>query len=308
MSIAENDTLSSSRPDVAIVIVSFNTVDLLRACLRSIPDAVPPYSASVYVVDNASSDGSCEMVRSEFPEVRLFASERNLGFAGGNNVALEKASARHVLLLNPDTEAHPGSIATLIRFLDDHRDVGAVGPKLLNTDGTLQRNGARFPSVLREFLGVTGLRRIAMRRYELALGYGREDFDQLFEVDQVSGACVMAREEVLKNVGALDDRFFMFYEEIEWQHRIKGAGWKVYYVPDAVVTHHWMGSVKQESKRMTAELFRSQLLYYQKTAGPFAVLAIRGVMLIGLAKNSLLHAGVAIKRLLRRLKLIGAKS
>jgi GT2 family glycosyltransferase len=105
----------------------------------------------------------------------------------------------------------------------------------------------------------------------------------------------------------LDTRFFMFYEEIEWCHRIKRAGWKVYYVPKAVVTHHWMGSVKQHSRRMTAELFRSQLLYYQKTAGPLAVLAIRLIMVLGLAKNAFIHAGVGVKRQLRKVGLIGAK-
>jgi N-acetylglucosaminyl-diphospho-decaprenol L-rhamnosyltransferase len=293
--------------DAAIVIVSYNTVDLLRACLGSIPEAVAPYSSEIYVVDNASTDGSAEMVAAEFPDVRLTASKTNLGFSGGNNLILETVEARHALLLNPDTEAHRGSLATLVRFLDEHPDAGAVGPKLLNSDGTLQRNGAKFPTVLRELLGVTGLRRLAMRRYELSLGYGREDFDALAEVDQVSGACLMVRREALQKVGPLDARFFMFYEEIEWCHRIKAAGWKVYYVPEAVVTHHWMGSVKQESRRMTAELFRSQLLYYQKTSGPLSVLAIRLIMGAGLAKNALIHAGVGVKRRLRQMGLIGAK-
>lgn len=294
-------------PDLAIVIVSYNTVDLLRACLASLPAALGPYSSEIYVVDNASADGSAEMVANEFPTVHLTASKQNLGFAGGNNLVLGTVQARNVLLLNPDTEALPGSLATLVRFLDDHPDAGAVGPKLLNSDGSLQRNGAKFPTVAREFLGVTGLRRLAMRRYELAMGYGREDFDTLCEVDQVSGACLMVREEVLRKVGPLDTRFFMFYEEIEWCHRIKRAGWKVYYVPEAVVTHHWMGSVKQESRRMTAALFRSQLLYYQKTAGPLTVLAVRLVMWMGLAKNAFIHAGVAVKRQLRRMGVIGAK-
>jgi N-acetylglucosaminyl-diphospho-decaprenol L-rhamnosyltransferase len=108
-------------------------------------------------------------------------------------------------------------------------------------------------------------------------------------------------------VGDLDERFFMFYEEIEWCHRIRQAGWKVYYVANARVVHHWMGSVKQVSKQMTAQLFRSQLLYYQKTGGPLSVLAIRAVMGLGLAKNALLHAGVGVKRTLRRAGLLRAR-
>jgi GT2 family glycosyltransferase len=143
-----------------------------------------------------------------------------------------------------------------------------------------------------------------MRKYELALGYGREDFDSLAEVDQVSGACLMVRRETLEKVGPLDDRFFMFFEEIEWCWRIKRGGYAVYYVPDAVVTHHWMGSVKQQSKRMTDQLFRSQVLYYQKTGGPLAVFGTRLVMALGLIKNQLLHAGVAVKRALRGIGLL----
>lgn len=289
-----------TRADLAIVIVSYNTRDMLRDCLRAIPDAARGLSYRVYVVDNNSPDDSAGMVAQEFPEVDLTASRENLGFTRGNNLVLARAQARYLLLLNPDTEAEPDSLTRLVAFMDAHPEAGACGPKLLNTDGTLQRNGAKFPTLLREFLSVTGLRRLAMRRYEIALGYGREDFDQLCEVDQVSGACLLVRDEAMRQVGMLDERFFMFYEEIEWCWRIKRAGWKVYYVPESRVTHHWMGSVKQQSKRMTALMFRSQLLYYQKTSGPLTVLGIRGVMWLGIAKNSLIHAGVGVKRMLRR--------
>jgi N-acetylglucosaminyl-diphospho-decaprenol L-rhamnosyltransferase len=293
--------------DLAIIIVSFNTEALLRDCLRALPDACAGISYETYVVDNVSADRSAEMVRAEFPDVHLTVAPSNLGFARANNLALarpEVRESRYVLLLNPDTEAKPDSLATLVRFMDSHADAGACGPKLLNSNGSIQRNGAKFPTLLREFVGVTGLRRIAMRRYELALGYGREDFDKTVEVDQVSGACLMVRGDVLERVGPLDERFFMFYEEIEWCWRIKRAVCAVYYVPDAVVTHHWMGSVKQHSKRMTDQLFRSQLLYYQKTSGPLTVLGIRGVMMLGILKNQLLHLGVAAKRGLRAIGLL----
>lgn len=297
----ESDTRHPSR-DVAIIVVSFNTEALLRACLVAIPVACGDLTCATYVVDNVSSDGSVEMVRRDFPDVHLIVAPSNLGFARANNLALalpEVRAARYVLLLNPDTEPKPDSIAALVRFMDTRLEAGACGPKLVNTDGSLQRNGAKFPGLLRDFLSVTGLRKLAMRRYEVALGYGREDFDALAEVDQVSGACLMVRREALEKVGPLDERFFMFFEEIEWCRRIKRGGFAVYYVPKAVVTHHWMGSVKQQSKRMTDQLFRSQLLYYRKTSGPLTVLGIRGVMALGLLKNQLLHLGVAVKRSLR---------
>lgn len=290
--------------DLSIVIVSYNVREMLADCLASLPAATEGLRTETFVVDNASSDGSAEMVRSRFPEVILDARAENLGFTRGNNVALQRARGGYVLLLNPDTEAHAGSLTRLVRFMDDHPRAGACGPKLLNTEGTLQRNGARFPSLLREFVCATGLRRLAMRQYELALGYGREDFDQLCQVDQVSGACMLVRRSVMEQVGMLDERFFMFYEEIEWAHRIKSAGWEVWYVPDAVVTHHWMGSVRQDSRRMSAELFKSQVLYYRKTSGPLTVAGIRAVSGLNMLKNELLHAGVAVKRVLRRMKIV----
>jgi GT2 family glycosyltransferase len=124
------------------------------------------------------------------------------------------------------------------------------------------------------------------------------------EVDSISGACIAVPRKVIDKVGPLDPDFFMFYEEVEWCHRIRRAGWKVYYVPDARITHHWMGSVKQSPKTMTSQLFRSQPLYYRKTVGPGAARLSTAIMTMGLVKNAVLHAGVAVKRGLRRMGLI----
>lgn len=287
--------------DLAIVIVSYNTRDMLRDCLRSIGPALDGLSAQVFVVDNNSSDGSPQMVAEEYPSVDLTVNATNAGFAAANNQALARATARYVLLLNPDTEAEPGSLRTMVEFLDAHPEAGACGPMLLNTDGSLQKSGARFPTLWSEFAGHAGIWRLAPRWHDLKLRWGRDDFTHVAEVDHVSGACLMVRSDVMARVGPLDERFFMFYEEVEWCLRIKRAGWKVYYVPDARVTHHWMGSVRHASKAMTAQLFRSQLLYHTKRGGLLNALGIRVVVAIGLAKNEALYAGVAVKRALRRI-------
>lgn len=291
--------------DVAVVIVSYNTRDMLRDCLLSLPAALDGRTAQVFVVDNHSTDGSPEMVSSEFPSVAVIVNPSNVGFAAANNQAIERADARHILLLNPDTQARPGSLRTLIEFLDTHPEAGACGPMLLNTDGSLQKSGARFPTLLSEFVGHTGLWRVAPRWHDQALRWGRDDFTTLAEVDHVSGACLLVRSEVVARVGPLDPRFFMFYEEVEWCLRIKTAGWKVYYVPQAQVTHHWMGSVRSASKAMTAQLFRSQLIYHTQRGGLARAVGIRAVVAIGLTKNEILYAGVAAKRLLRRIGLFG---
>ena len=277
--------------DLAIVIVSDNTRDMLRECLLAIPSATEGIAAEVWVVDNNSPDRSAEMVRGEFPHVRVIANPDNPGFARANNQALKHNQARHVVILNPDTEAEPGSLTRMVRYLDAHSDVGAVGPKLLNTDGSLQHNGRPFPTPLREFIGHSGLRRLNRRAYDRKYEYGRDDFDVECETDQVSGACMMVPRRVMDQVGMLDEDFFMFYEEIEWCWRIHQAGYKVIYLPEARVTHHWMGSVRQQNRAMTAQLFRSALVYYRKTARPGARLAMLGVVGMGLAKNEIAASG-----------------
>ncbi len=258
---------------------------------------------TITVVDNASSDGSAKMVAAEFPDVTLIASNTNLGFAAANNLVIEQGREPFVILLNPDTEAEPGSLKRLVDFLLAHRDVGACGPMLLNSDGTIQRNGTRFPHLLGDILALTGLRRLCQGYWNSKFGHGRTNFDATCEVDWVSGACLAVKREVIDQVGVLDPRFFMFFEEVEWCHRIRKAGRKVYYVADARVVHHWMGSVKQSPKKMTAQLFRSQPQYYRMTSGRVASLAARAIMILGLAKNYLKYLGVSIKRQLRLARL-----
>src|SRR5579884_2047770 len=290
--------------DLSVVIVSYNTREMLRACLCALPAAAEGLEFETFVVDNASPDDSAGMVAAEFPQVHLIANTDNPGFARANNQALALSKGRYVLALNPDTEAEPGSLTALVRFMEAHPEAGACGPKLLNSDGSLQHNGRRFPTPWREFLGVSGLRNLNRAAFDRVLHFGRDNFDVEWETDEVSGACLMLKHTVMDQVGMLDEDFFMFYEEIEWCWRIRKAGWKVMYVPQARVVHHWMASVRQQNWAMTARLFQSALIYYKKTAGLSSQLAIRLVMLIGLTKNEFLRLGVAVKRRLRRVGLV----
>ncbi len=286
--------------DLTVVIVSYNTRDMLRDCLLSLPAATPDISSETWVVDNNSPDKSAEIVAEEFPAVRLIANTENVGFTRANNQALSRARSRHCVILNPDTVCKRDSLATLVHYLDSHPDVGAVGPKLLNTDGSLQPNGARFPHPWRDFLIVTELRKLSRPAFERYCRM-RDDFNVECDLDVVSGACMMVRSTVIDEVGALDEEFYMFFEEVEWCWRIKRAGYRVVYLPQAEVVHHWMGSVRQSSAAMTARLFESSRIYYRKTGAPSARIANRLVMTFGLAKNRFIHVGVAVKARLRAL-------
>lgn len=287
--------------DLSVIIVTWNTRELLKKCLAALPAAVNGLSIETWVVDNASSDGTVEMVREQHPAVRVIANRENRGWAGGNNQALKQSGGRFLLLLNADTEPRPGSLAMLVRFLEQHPDVGACGPMLLLGDGSVQGNGRRFPTFWKEFLDVTGLRHLALRAYSRRFGWGRDDFEALAEVDEVTGACLLVRRETVEQVGLLDEQFFMFYDEVDWCYRMKAAGWRVFYFPEAKVVHHIAASVKQVGFEAYRRYFESQQRYFHKHASWPTWAAVWLVSRVGLATHWLrFQAARAKRRVMRR--------
>jgi GT2 family glycosyltransferase/glycosyltransferase involved in cell wall biosynthesis len=227
--------------DLSIVILSWNVRDLLAGCLRSLPGAAGEWwgRAEVLVVDNASTDGSTEMVKRDFPGVRLLALPHNLGFSGGNNAGIRAALGKYVLLLNPDTVALPGSIATLATYMEKHRESGITGPRLLNPDGSLQPSRRRFPTIATALVESTPLQRWlsdlpSIRRfYMLDRPEGETQ-----QVDWLSGAALLCRREALEQAGLFDPGYFMFSEEVDLCKRAKDAGWEVVYLPQAEIVHY----------------------------------------------------------------------
>ncbi len=259
--------------DLSIIIVNWNVKDLLGRCLESIYNNVRDLEFEVIVVDNDSRDGSAELVKSAFPRVRLIANQDNAGFCRGNNQGIAIATGRYIVLLNPDTEVYEGSMETLARHLDEHSDVGAVGPMLMVQDGKQGRNGTRFTSPQFEISSLMGLYKRNPQKYDYE-AYGRDDFTKQAEVDVICGACLMTRCEIVDKIGGLDESFFMYYEEVDFCRRVKKAGWRVFYVPEARVYHHWMQSAKQDSIAANRRLFRSQYLYFRKHYGLLPALAV----------------------------------
>ena len=284
-------------PTVSIVIVNWNTRELLHRCLDSICATVPPVSFEVIVVDNASEDGSADMAAERFPDAVLVRNATNVGFAAGSNLGLQRASGRYVMLLNPDTEVLGGAVREMIEFADAHPRVAVVGPKLVNPDGSLQKNGRKFPVLLREVLHITKLYRFMTGLFDRKLDWGREDFNVPAQVDEVSGACMLVRRSVIDEVGTLDERFFMYYEEVDWCLRMKKAGWEVHYLPSAQVIHHWSQGAKQAGLRGSRIAYRSQYLYFRKHHGlvQAAVLRILSwlVLLLLYAKHSVVRPRVS---------------
>jgi hypothetical protein len=275
---------------ISIVIVSYNTRDLLRDCLHSLPGAAQGLSYEVFVVDNASTDGTVEMLRLEFPAVHLISNAGNVGFAAANNQGLEQARGTTLLLLNPDTEMQAGSLYTLHKWLAMHPEVGAAGPRLLNRDGSLQRSAYHFPTpgiLLLEQLSAAALVRHLPginRRY-----LGAWAHDEPRRVDWLVGACLLLRREALASTGLLDPTFFMYGEEIDLFKRLADRGWQTWLVPEAKVVHYGGASSAQVGIRAGLQATRGMYQFYRKHYSRRALLAaqtvFRGVALLKLARD-----------------------
>ncbi|AIE86958.1 glycosyltransferase family 2 protein [Fimbriimonas ginsengisoli] len=263
---------------LSILVVNWNTRDLLRACLSSIERHPPSEEFEVVVVDNASSDGSADMVRSEFPNAILVASDKNTGYARGNNLAFERATGDHLLTLNPDTEFVDDSIDKAIAFLDAHPKAGCVGIRQVGLDGNTQNSVRGFPTVLGILGDVTGLgKRLggAWDSYRLS----RFDYENSGPAPQPMGTFLLFRREALAAAGdpssPFDERFPIFFNEVDLLYRMKQAGWECLYAPDARILHYGGESTKQVRKSMIWESHRSLVRYLQKHHGT-------GLMRVGL--------------------------
>jgi GT2 family glycosyltransferase len=270
--------MPSSRPDVSIVTVSRNTRDLLRASLRSL--ARSRAVSEVLVVDVASVDQTAEMIEREFPWVCVLPSHENLGFTRGNNRALRIARGRHLLLLNPDTEVQGDAIEAMVAYLDAHPDVGVVGPQLRFADGSIQPSRFRFPGRATAFVESTILERW-FGGYRLIRDFRLEDrpADETQDVDWLRGACLMMRREVAAQVGLFDEGFFMYSEEVDLCRRIRDGGWRIVYLPSAVVVHHEGKSSEQAPAARDMNFHESRFRYYAKHHGPVLSTALRVAIL-----------------------------
>lgn len=253
---------------LSIIIVSWNTRDLLARCLESVQTegGGDPGAGAIetFVVDNASSDGSAEMVAGRFPGVRLIANRENVGFARANNQALAQASGDAILLLNPDAILHPGALAALLDFLASHPQAAAVGPRLLNADGSLQPSCHPMLTPEREFWRLIFLDRLLPRA---TYPIHRWDAITPRRVEAIKGACLLLRRQALHQVGWLDDAYFMYTEEVDLCYRLSQAGWELWYEPAAVVTHFGGASANQVTDEMVIQLYRSKVRFYRKFGG-----------------------------------------
>jgi N-acetylglucosaminyl-diphospho-decaprenol L-rhamnosyltransferase len=280
--------------DLAVIVVSWNVRDLLAACLRSLhadlERAAP--GAQVWVVDNASSDGTPDMVSALFPDARLEVSQENLGFAAGNNLALQQVLAsrprppKYVWLLNPDTEVLSGATTACVSALEGNSRAAVAGAKLLHTDGSLQHSAFRFPGLAQLAFELFSL---PPRFYETGLNgrYPRRLYagDAPFQVDHPLGASMMVRTEAISHVGLMDDEYRMYCEEIDWCWRMRRAGWRALCVPTAHVVHHAGRSTAQVPVDSFLNLWTSRARLYARYQGAFAWRLARMMLRAGMRRR-----------------------
>lgn len=281
--------------DVSVVITNYNTRAILERALNALFASNSRVSLEVIVVDNASQDGSVEMVRNRFPQVRCIVNERNLGHTGGCNQGMAHSNGRYLFLLDSDTIALPETIDPLVRYLDSHAEVGIVGPKVLNVDGTIQGSVKELPTPMAALFGRYSLltrlfpRNPFSRRY---LVYLDQDFSRPFAVGSVACCALMVRREAIERAGPMDERYFLYWDDVDWCRAIGNAGYEIHCVPEAVIIHdeHKGGTQAGQQQRLASiiNFHRGAYLYYRKWHVKHRWHPTHPVAIVGLTARALL--------------------
>ncbi len=268
---------------LSIVIICWNDWKVIENCLRSIFEGKPTIEFEVIVSDNGSTDGSIGRIREQFPTVLLVENAANLGFARGNNAGIREARGEYILILNPDTIVHAGSLEKWIAFAEQHPEAGAFGCRMLNPDGTYQESARPFPTVRRSLVAALGLRRLGRvtqaflsDKYEGWVGESERD------IDWQSGCCILFRGDLLKKLGGFDERFFYHYEEVDLCYRVWEAGYSIRFTPELTITHLGGQSVGRFPVRFALETNRNCYRYFYKHFGTKGAIRCRRVMLMHL--------------------------
>lgn len=253
--------------DLSIIIVNWNSCDYLKDCIAALTASIKSIKFEIIVIDNASYDGCGEMLRQFYPQVKFIQSSKNIGFGKANNEAYKSSQGRNILFLNPDTEIKGSSVVDMFNNLCNLKDAGAVGAKLLNTDGSVQTSCIQaFPTILNQVLDADAIRRLMPRSFLWGMAPLFQRSQTAVDVDMVSGACLMIKRTVFENVGMFSDEYFMYSEDVDLCFKVRKAGWRVYFVPTARVIHHGgMSSSKADASSFSSiMMLESRWRFFRK--------------------------------------------
>lgn len=273
--------------DLSIIIVNYNTKKLTLECIESIYKSKMNYTFEIFVVDNNSSDNSVDAIKETYSNVKVVENKENVGFSKANNQAIKVSNGRYVLLLNSDTIVNNTTLSTIIEFMDKHKEVGATGCKVVLPDGSLDKACHRgFPTPKASFYYITGLAKRFPSNPKFN-GYHKSylNMDEIHEIDCLVGAFMMVRRETIKDVGMLDETYFMYGEDIDWCYRIKKAGWKIYYNPKVSIIHYKGASSRKKPFKIVYEFYRAMFVFHKNHFAPKYNIFI----------NLLVYLGISIK-------------
>jgi GT2 family glycosyltransferase len=264
---------------VSIIIISYNAREYLKQCLESVNRGLDNLKAEIWVVDNASVDGSSEMIKENFPLVKLIANKENIGFARANNIVLKKCAAPYILLLNNDTTITSGAIKKMVDIMKENKKIGALGPRLLFEDGLVQISFGPMLSLWNE-----AWQRFLQSRSRKKKGFIKNYIEKRSKKScyphWVSAACIMLRKEAIDQAGLFDENFFMYSEDVDLCHRLSQKGWKIFYTPDVEVMHLEGKSASTNIDRVQIEYRRSQLYFYGKYYGKWGLFLLKVYLLM----------------------------
>lgn len=274
--------------DISVIIVNWNVKDLLDKCLASLHNGTIAINQpqgnlpviEIIIVDSYSSDDSLDMVRDNYPDVRLLPQDENIGFTRGNNMGFREAQGRYLFLLNPDTEIIDDALPRLFNYMENQRGVGIIGTHTLNTDGSHQSTRRRFPTLITGIFESTWLSNYAPQSIDNYYKMLDTDDNAILEVDWVQGSAMLVRRNVYERIGGLDEGYVMYSEEMDWCKRTKDAGWKVVYHGEAFITHHSGKSSDQIGAFKHIHFHTSKLRYFRKHHGYSTYLTLRVIILL----------------------------
>lgn len=286
--------------DISIIVVNYNTKEMLLNCLRSIYENVAGFSYQLIVVDNGSQDGSAQAVRDRYPAARLIALSRNLGFARANNLAISEAEGDYLGFVNSDAILERGALKALIDFMETVPQAGLACGQLLNSDGSRQNSFSNYPSLASELLNKSMLKLLFPARYPSK----RQDYSEPRPVEAVIGAFFVARKQAVDEVGVMDEEYFLFLEETDWSLRMARAGWGVYYLPQARAYHLQGGSLRQDPLAGRVEFYRARYTYFRKHQGIWSARLLKLGLMVRLSLNCclLVIASLATLGVYRRVR------
>jgi GT2 family glycosyltransferase len=272
-------TNPTPRPDLSTIIVTYNSSQVIGACLQSII-AQTGVAQEIWVVDNGSQDETLALV-GQYPQVRVLSGHGNVGFAQGNNLGFAQAHGRYFFMLNPDTEVRAGALQQLVSFADAHPSAGMVAPKLCNPDGTLQHNTFRFPNYAQAFFGF--FERFVPLDDPRNGRYLPQDYAQARPAEHILGAAVLIRREVWEALGGMDAHFKLYFEETDWCYRVKQAGWQLLFTPHAEVMHIGAHSTHKNPERASTLFYQSQGYFYRKNYGGWVYAGLKAIQVLGVS-------------------------